>query len=209
MNTSRFKPDFYTRIDWYAMDKNGHIALMKNFGWGDIPISLQSIKDWRLGLDEISEYLYEELTNYTPYPDKNGAYTLDIYSSFMYSHKEKITSFNLKALTKEEVEKALLDGNSRNKKLSDLSLVIRKGLYLFRGIEGYKEGDDTPVGYNGTYSMGDYYRHLIPSIFSEISDFPEPLRKYVCVSETVDFQKDRLLSNELIDSYFPKTYLEK
>ena len=40
-----WKPTFGTIYTWFAMDKNGRIAMMMNNSWGDLPSSILSIKD--------------------------------------------------------------------------------------------------------------------------------------------------------------------
>ncbi|MFP8964988.1 hypothetical protein ACKC9G_00215 [Pokkaliibacter sp. CJK22405] len=205
MNISRFKPDFNSRIYWYAMDENGHIALMENFGWGDIPYSLQKLQDWLQGLDDLNEYINEELTPYKPYPNKNGGFELDIYGSVIYSYK-KPGGKSYKTFSRDEVVRDLLETYSINPKNSPLSAATRKGIFTYRGVEGYKEGDDTPVGFDGEFKMGDYYRFLRPTEYLKISELPAPLRQYVCISNSIDFNKDRLIESQHIDSYFPNTY---
>ena len=54
--------------------------------------------------------------------------------------------------------------------------------------------------------MGDYFRYLIPNVYSSIEDFPEELRHGIATSDTVDFTNDRLLYNDKINEYFPRMY---
>lgn len=54
--------------------------------------------------------------------------------------------------------------------------------------------------------MGDYFRFLQPTIYGSIEDFPKELRGLVAISKTVDFTVDRLLDNNLINTYFPEVY---
>ncbi|MBC8653922.1 hypothetical protein GQR86_13775 [Providencia vermicola] len=62
------------------------------------------------------------------------------------------------------------------------------------------------MGYDGETKMGDYFRHLVPTIYATISDIPIPLRQYIVVSDTLDFTKDRLLDNDKISEYFTRMY---
>ncbi len=39
-----------------------------------------------------------------------------------------------------------------------------------------------------------------------IEDIPEELRKYIVVSDSIDFTKDRLLDNNKISDYFTRMY---
>ena len=55
-----WKPTFGTIYTWFAMDKNGRIAMMMNNSWGDLPSSILSIKDIELLLDNLNEYMWEE-----------------------------------------------------------------------------------------------------------------------------------------------------
>ncbi|MEY2344458.1 hypothetical protein I3679_011655 [Proteus mirabilis] len=41
--------------------------------------------------------------------------------------------------------------------------------------------------------MGDYFRFIVPTVYATIADIPEELRKYIVVSDSLDFTKDRLL----------------
>ncbi|ODQ04974.1 MULTISPECIES: hypothetical protein [Enterobacterales] len=41
-----------------------------------------------------------------------------------------------------------------------------------------------------------------------IEDIPEELRKYIVVSDSLDFTKDRLLDNNKISDYFTRMYSE-
>lgn len=49
-------------------------------------------------------------------------------------------------------------------------------------------------------------RKVSTSAYATIEDFPEPLRKGIAVSYTLDFTKDRLLDNDKINEYFPRMY---
>ncbi|MBJ2118105.1 hypothetical protein I6G31_04135 [Proteus penneri] len=56
--------------------------------------------------------------------------------------------------------------------------------------------------------MGDYFRFIVPTIYATIEDIPEELRKYIVVSDSLDFTKDRLLDNNKISDYFTRMYSE-
>lgn len=78
-------------------------------------------------------------------------------------------------------------------------------MFIFEGVEGYSEGDDYPVGYDGKTNMGDYFRHLMPTIFATIEDFPRELWKGIAVSKTLDFAKDQVIFNQDISLHFTLT----
>ena len=111
-----------------------------------------------------------------------------------------------KGLSKEDIYKHVINNYKNRGIYSDSNIPINKGFYIYQAVEGYKEGDDYPVGYDDPTKMGDYFRFLQPTIYGSIEDFPEELRGLVAISKTVDFTVDRLLDNNLINTYFPEVY---
>lgn len=55
-----WEPDFGTIYTWFAMDKNGKIAVMVNNCFSDLLINLLRIKNVELLLDHLCEYMWEE-----------------------------------------------------------------------------------------------------------------------------------------------------
>ncbi len=189
-------PCFGTIYTWFAMDKNGHIAVMINNGWGDLPKAILKKDAIELLLDDLNEYIWEESNKYKNYPkDKKGKLIVDLYSFYWF---EKATI--------DEVINHYKEDLSDRKNYSDVNLSINKGLFLYHAIEGNNESEDYPVGYDGATKMGDYFRHLVPTIYGSIEDFPKEIRHGIAVSNTLDFTKDRVLDNNKINEYFPKYY---
>lgn len=197
MNASNndWEPDFGTIYTWFAMDKNGKIALMVNNCWGWLPNSLLSINNFENLLDELNEFKWEESEKYTNYSEnKNGETILDLYSSLM--HKDCEYKKNVEHWVKQHQSKAL----------NEINMPSRKGFFIYHSIEGSVEGEDYPVGFNGKTKVGDYFRYLMPTIYASINDFPEELRHGIVASDTVDFTIDRVLDNDKINEYFPRMY---
>ncbi|WP_391529713.1 hypothetical protein [Photorhabdus akhurstii] len=191
-----WEPGFGTIFTWFAMDKQGKIAVMVNNCWGWLPNALLRMSNFGNILTELNEYKWEESEKYTTYPDhKNGQTVLDLYSSLVHQD----------ANCKGDVEK-WVHLAQQSEDLDEINLPARKGFFIYHGIEGSNPGQDVPVGYDGETKMGDYFRYLIPTIYATIEDFPEPLRKGIAVSYTLDFTKDRLLDNDKINEYFPRMY---
>lgn len=191
-----WRPEFGLIYTWYAMDKEGKIAMMINNNWGDLPKVILCINDIEDKLDIISDYIWESSNNYNNFPaNKNGNVLLDMYGFWIN-----------KGASKNDVYKGIMDDYKELGIHSYTNIPINKGFYIYEAVEGYKEGDDYPVGYDGPSKMGDYFRFLQPTIYGSIEDFPKELRGLVAVSKTVDFKVDRLLDNNLINTYFPEVY---
>jgi len=192
-----WEPSFGSIFTWFAMDKNGKIAIMVNNCWGWLPNALLSISNFDFLLDELNEYKWEESNKYKNYPDnKYGKTILDLYSSLVHRSE----------LSREDVEKWM---NSRQLgELNEINTPSRKGFFIYHGIEGDNPGQDYPVGYDGETKMGDYFRYLMPTVYGTIKDFPKELRHGIAVSDTIDFTVDRLLDNDKINEYFPRMYEE-
>lgn len=192
-----WKPSFGTIYTWFAMDKNGKIAVVVNNNWGWLPNALLSLENFEELLDQLNEYKWEESAIFVDYPeDKKGSVILDLYSHYFFRFLN----------TKSEVEQYLKDKFDRLKICSDYNLPLNKGFFIYQAIEGNNPGDDYPVGYEGETKMGDYFRYLMPTIYASIEDFPEELRHGIAISDTIDFTKDRLLDNDKISEYFPRMY---
>jgi len=189
-----WKPEFGFIYTWFAMDKNGKIAVLVNNSFGDLPKKLLEIDNIENYLDYLSEFMWEESDRYPNYPpNKLGSFVVDYFSK--WRNKE---------ISKELLEKDLLADLKENRNYSEVNLSANKGFFVYHAIEGNKEGDDYPIGYNGETIMGDYFRYLMPTIYGSIEDFPEELRKYIVVSENLDFTIDRILINNQINTYFTR-----
>ncbi len=192
-----WEPGFGNVFTWFAMDKNGKIAVMINNGFGKLPICLLSIKNTDELLDRMNEYMWEESKVFRKYPvNKNGKALLDMYSLYVYHY----------VLSRDEVEQHINDDLIKSGNYSDSNLAANKGFYIYQAIEGSYEGEDYPVGYDGEAKMGDYFRYLMPTVYGSIEDFPEELRYGIAVSDMIDFTTNRLLDNNQLNVYFPRMY---
>ncbi|MBI6217163.1 hypothetical protein JEP64_11340 [Proteus vulgaris] len=79
-------------------------------------------------------------------------------------------------------------------------------MFLFEALNELYE--NYPVGYEGKTKIADYFCFIVPTIYATIKDIPEELRKYIVVSDSIDFTKDRLLDNNKISDYFTRMYSE-
>lgn len=189
-------PGFGSIFSWFAMDKNGKIAMFINYGFGDIPKSLLKQRDVDEVVSNLTNYIWEEeeYGNYNNYPkNKEGQTLLDLY----LSHP------TLK--DREEKEILINSLNQQDIRLMDENLPARKGIFIYQAIEEDIEIKDYPIGYEGTTVMGDYYRHLMPTIYATIDDFPKELWHGIAVSKTLDFTKDRLIFSKDINKHFTLT----
>lgn len=191
-----WKPGSARNHTWVAMDKHGRLGLMYNNGYGWLPTSLLKIPNIKEKLSDLCEYIDGDSNKHANNIDKQGGYSIDLYSSWVYKNYEN------KRKIVEEFDKQL----DRNFKYSTALIGCKMGMFLFEGLEGYSKGEDYPVGYDGETKMGDYYRFIVPTVFLTIEDIPIPLRNYIVVSDTLDFTKDRLLDNDKISEYFPRMY---
>ena len=192
-----WKPIFGTVYTWFAADKNGHIAMMMNNSFGDLPQSILKIVNVELLLDNLNEYMWEESELFNKYPiNKKGKTVLDLYFNVMFRHKN----------TRQEVEKWVLERSDYNLDSREENIPAKKGYFVYHAIEGSQQGEDYPVGYESQTKMGDYFRYLIPTAFASIEDFPKELWHGIAVSDTLDFTKDRVLDNDKINIYFPRNH---
>lgn len=191
-----WKPEFGHIVIWTAMDKNGKLALMINNCWGYVPKIILSKANINEILYDINDFLNEESDSYGFYPkNKEGDFILDLYSSLHMKNNSNRNTL-ISYLKRDLIER---------KNLNEINIVVNKGLFIYEAIEGNKEGDDYPVGYEGKTTMGDYYRYLMPTVYATIEDFPKELRQGIAVSHTLDFSKDRLIFNHDIDKHFTQT----
>lgn len=196
---SEWRPGFGTIYTWFAMDKHGRIAVMVNNCYGDLPKSLLNTAEASSLIVELSEFIWEESSLVSAYPDnKLGSAKVDLYSAWRYQNinSEEILSELQRDLT--------LCGAS-----SEFNLPTNKGFYVYHGVEGDNPGVDFPVGYPDESEMGDYFRFLVPTKFASIQDFPSLLRRGIAVSDKIDFSSDRLLKNNSINKYFPSMYMHE
>ncbi|WP_127959314.1 hypothetical protein [Serratia microhaemolytica] len=189
-------PEFGTIFTWFAMDKNGRIAMMVNNCFGDLPKKLLCIDNIETLLDQLNEYIWEESKDFIRYPiNKEGGFYVDLYSAWRKrSNLDREHIFN-------ELEKDLKKSGC----YSEANLPVNKGFFVYHAIEGSYDGEDYPVGFDGETKMGDYFRFLVPTNYASIDDFPPELQHGIVSSNTIDFTVDRLLYNDLINEYFPRT----
>ena len=192
-----WKPTFGIVYTWFAMDKNGLIAVLINNTWGNLPQSILKIPSAELLLDDLNDYIWEESATFQEYPsNKNGRTILDLYSSVLYRN----------AKDRQEVERSVVQESNCSLGLRDENISSRKGYFLYHAVDGNTDGEDYPVGYEGKTKNGDYYRYTLPTVYASINDFPKELWHGIAVSDTLDFTKDRVLDNDKINIYFPKNH---
>ncbi|WP_256667337.1 hypothetical protein [Pseudomonas sp. Fl5BN2] len=171
--------------------------MMVNNGFGDFPQELLRVVEVELLLDRMNEYMWRESKEFCEYPIvKGGSFDVDLYSACR--HRRNLCKRSIV----DDLESDLAEMGNH----SEANLPVNKGFCVYHAIEGSYEGEDYPVGYDGTTRMGDYFRYLVPTVFASIEDFPEPLRRGIAVSDRLDFTVDRLLDNECINEYFPTMY---
>lgn len=185
-------PGFGEIYTWFAVDRNGLVAVMVNNCYGDLPRKLLAVDNCDLLLDSISEYLWEESEEYTSCPrDKGGDFILDCYSFWRYKGYSK-------AMVRVELANDLTESGG----YSETNLSVNKGFFVYHAVEGSIPGEDYPVGYEGETEMGDYFRYLVPTKFSNVGEFPVSLRKGFVRSEDLDFMSNRVIENSKINEYF-------
>ena len=192
-----WKPEYGTIFTWFAQDKFGRIAVMINNCFGDLPKSLLRINNVEEWLDHTTDFMWEESDKYRDIPaDKLGTFSVDLFSFWR----------NGPEITKESLRERLSAQFERIGRKSDINLIVNRGFFEYQAVEGSYEGEDYPVGYDGKTKMGDYYRHLVPSKYASIEDFPDDLHHVICVSDIVDFTVDRVLESEKINEFFTRQY---
>lgn len=196
-----WKPYAGEIVTWYAMDKFGKLAKMTNNGYGELPDCLLATENVENMLRDLGDFLYEEESEFIGF-DKfrvNGDFILDLYSSWFFRFKE----------TRHDVELYLKENWSKLKNISDVNICGGKGIYLYEALNQDDLPNERPIGYNGDVASGDYYRHLIPTLFASIENMPKPLRKIIAVSDTLDFSEVNLIKNYHIKKYFTNCFIEK
>ncbi|WP_081818757.1 hypothetical protein [Pseudomonas sp. PH1b] len=192
-----WKPEFGTIVTWFAMDKYGRIAVMVNNCFGDLPRVLLAVDGVGEVLYKMSEFVWEESEGDLEYPDdKRGWFEVDLFSAWRYKKYPSLSKI---------IEEFEQDWHEMGH-YSEANLAINKGLFVYHGVEGDNPGVDYPVGYVGTTEMGDYFRHLVPTVMGGIVDFPEGLRCGIVVSDSVDFMSDRVLKSGDISRLFTRMY---
>ncbi|MFV4889657.1 hypothetical protein Q5E69_012640 [Acinetobacter baumannii] len=68
ISRSDWEPGFGEIFTWFAMDKNGKIAVMVNNCWGRLPEALLVIPNFEDLLDDLNEYKWQESEKYASYP---------------------------------------------------------------------------------------------------------------------------------------------
>jgi len=59
-----WQPGFGEIITWFAMDKNGLIAVMVNNCFGRLPSVLLDVPDLEAQLDRINEFMWEDVVRF-------------------------------------------------------------------------------------------------------------------------------------------------
>jgi len=192
-----WKPGFGVVVTWFAMDKNGKIAVMVNNCYGDLPRALLAVDGVGELLYKISEFVWEESEEFSSYPDdKCGGFKVDLFSAWRYRKYSSVIKI---------VEEFEQDWHEMGN-YSEANLAINKGLFVYHGVEGDNPGVDYPVGYSGATEMGDYFRHLVPTVMAEVVDFPEALRCGIVISDSADFMSDRIFRSSDISEVFTRMY---
>lgn len=188
---ANWKPGFGEIYTWFAVDKNGLVAIMVNNCYGDLPRALLKLEDCDFLLDKVSEYIWDESAEFSSYPSRCGDFVLDCYSYWRYKNYSK------ESLADKLVLDLAASGN-----YSEVNLPVNKGIFVYHAVEGSFPGEDLPVGYEGETEMGDYFRYLVPTKFSSFEEFPASLRKVFVRSESLDFMLDRVIETSRINEFF-------
>jgi hypothetical protein len=189
---TNWEPGFGEIYTWFAVDRNGRVAVMVNNCYGDLPRVLLRLDSFDYLLDSVSEYLWEESEGFELYPKgKCGDFILDCYSFWRYGEENKGALRN-----------RLVADLTVSQKNSEVNFPVNKGLFLYHAVEGSFSGEDYPVGYDGDTGMGDYFRYLIPTKIATIDEIPVSLRKGFVRSADLDFMSDRLIENSKVNEYF-------
>ncbi|MDD0968587.1 MULTISPECIES: hypothetical protein [Pseudomonas] len=188
-----WQPGYGEIITWFAMDKNGLIAVMVNNCFGRLPSVLLDVLGLEAQLDRINEFMWEESSDFFDYPEsKAGRTLLDMYSFRRYRN----------AHSRKDVQLIVSERSGSDKKLSEYSIPSIKGFYIYHAVESSVPGEDYPVGCKEDTVAGDYFRFLVPTVHAGVEDFPEELRSLVVVSDTLDFTSDKIIASGSIDLVF-------
>jgi hypothetical protein len=177
------------------MDKLGKLALMYNNGFGELPDCLLGAENNELLLDDLIGFLYDESVEYAKF-NVHGSFLVDLYSSSYYRAGE----------SRLDVQSELQIYFDRFKRTSEVCLPANKGIYVYEALNHGDSPSERPVVYDGQVGNGDYYRHLIPTIFSTIDDIPVALRKIVAVSNTLSFSDAPLIDGDAVKIHFWKLF---
>jgi len=192
-----WEPGFGELVTWFAMDKNGAIAVMVNNCFGALPAILLEVSDVDERLDSFNEFIWGESAEFAECSEnKKGQTILGFYSAYAYRHTS----------SRREVEEWVANRSLFSGRLTEYSLPSIKGFYVFHGVEGSVPGEDFPAGYDGNTVMGDYFRYLIPTAFARVEDIPVELRGLIAVSDSLEFSKSSVICNEKIDHLFTHLY---
>lgn len=192
-----WEPGFGTVFTWFGIDAVGRIAMFVNNCFGNLPQELLKVDGVDSLLDRVSEIVWNESNDFKGWLlEKDGDGHLDVYSRLTYRDKTSRT----------EVELALMQAYKSAGRFAELSVAKHCGLYLYHALEGDVPIKDSPVGYDGSSRLGDYFRYIVPTVFARIEDFPPPLRSIFCVSDTLRFEQLRLMENTEINTHFTRMY---
>lgn len=192
-----WRPEFGTIFTWFAIDKNNKIAVMVNNCYGELPTVLLGLDNVEALLDRFSEFVWGESSEFMSFsPNKEGELKVDLYSAWRYRNVE----------SKEDVAKYLEFDLKESKSYSEANLSVNRGFFVYHGVEGDNPGVDYPVGYSGVTEMGDYFRYLVPTIFSGVGDIPNALHLGLVKSDSFDFEKDQLLRGDQVDYHFSRIF---
>lgn len=192
MLDASWKPEWGCIYMWLASDKDGNVALFVNNNWGDIPKCLINIPNIEDKINILTDFLYEYGDNLKEYFfRKNGKTILNFYSKFQYqahiSEKNVLTEIN-EAINADWIR--------------DETLPAYKGVYIYYGLDGYKKGDDYPIGFKGEADMGDYFKYLFPTEPACLIDFPKELRGIIAKTSQFSFAELDLIRNVDINKIF-------
>src|SRR5690606_8931617 len=123
-------PGFGEIYTWFAVDKNGLVAVMVNNCYGDLPRKLLAVDNCDTLLDRISEYFWEEAEGASYARDKEGGFVLDLYSFWRY-----------KGCSREMVEVELVNDLAESGNYSETNLSVNKGLFVYHAVEGSAPGE--------------------------------------------------------------------
>lgn len=198
MEISRLSGDWKPRgaecFTWVSMDRFGKLAVMYNTGFGELPDCLLVRQNAESMMDDLMEFLYEESKEFKPSFNAGGDFVVDLYSS----------SFYKECRSKSDVQNYFVNDLKTRKNISDANLCANKGMYYYESLDHENIPGERPVGYIGEVDNGDYYRHLMPTVFSKIDDIPASLRAIVSMSNILDFSKAQLITKSEIKNCFQK-----
>ena len=183
---------------WVAMDRLGRLAVLSNNGSGGLPDCLLTVQDVEFLLDELMSFLDDESEKFEPF-NIHGSFSVDLYSSWFYrSYSSKL-----------DVQERLQKDFDVSKRRNDVSLSADKGMYVYQALDHGNIPNERPIGYAGEVSNGDYYRNIVPTIFSTINDIPATFRRIVAVSNTLSFSEAALITSHDVKKHFQELFGSK